>query len=195
MKFLTLIPIIGLAATLSACGHYYSYNDNGHRYSSNHPLAQPYVSAGREEAVTPESAGIVHSYISALDEAKADMQVEAIIPLEQEQGDARGFSLWVPSEGGLGSGFVFSGALQRKRLEDALETTPPGGEVRWKAGVQNFLFKPNSPIYQPHYSGGRCRDAVVLVTGGAQQHKTRGLFCQRAPGASWVMISALTPSF
>ncbi len=196
MKLQMLIPVFTLAVSFSACGHYYSYNDGGYRYTSHQPVTQPYVSSGHQQTQTSgESVGIVHSYVSALDEAKADMATEKVVSAESEELYTDSFSPWVKAESGLGEGYVFSTGSHRKRFEDALETTPQGGEVRWQAGSQAVLFKPNSAIYQPYYSGGRCRDAVVMVTGGVQQHKTRGLFCQRAPGASWVMVSKLGSAF
>lgn len=187
---------VALAAVTAACTPYHTqyYRDGDHYVPIQR--VQPYVSAGNvQDAHAPQpEVGVVHSYVSALDEAKADMATETTHDVVEE-GSFESFSLWVPSEGGLENGFVLSGDARRKRFEDALSTTPQGGEVRWASGSQMFLFKPNSAIYQPYYSGGRCRDAVLMVTGGPQPQKTRGLFCQRAPGASWVMISALGPSF
>ena len=77
----------------------------------------------------------------------------------------------------------------RTRLNDALSTTPLGGTAKWNSGNLTFMFVPNSPVYTPHHSGGRCRDGVFAIYGdGFTDQCLRGLFCQSGPGANWLLI-------
>lgn len=110
--------------------------------------------------------------------------VEIIQPRTSSQMDN---DLWGTPPESVGKGVTLMDSDLRRRLNDALETTPMGGAARWKYGAQKFMFLPNSAIYNAHHSGGRCRDGILVDYNNAQQQRTRGLFCQTGIGTDWFL--------
>ena len=151
------------------------------------PQTQSYVSAtsaGDEDA----------AYVAALEEAqneyaREEQAVNDVVAaaLPETTLPATG-DLWARPLTSAGQGVTLKNEDTRRRLNDALDTTPLGGSARWEAEPLKFLFLPNSPVYTPHQSGGRCRDGVFAVYGdGFNDQRIRGLFCQTGPGADWLL--------
>jgi hypothetical protein len=93
--------------------------------------------------------------------------------------------LWGKPPTFLGSGVTIMNKQIRKRFNDAIATTPVQGKVEWRYGKSQFIFMPNSEIYQPFYSGGNCRDGVFIHFDGKTNERTRSLFCQQGIGSDW----------
>lgn len=96
--------------------------------------------------------------------------------------------IWGTPVDSIGEGVTLLNPNARARLNDALETTPVGQNVNWKIGNTNFVLMMNSPLYQPFYNGGSCRDAVFIATNLNLNDRKRGLFCQSGQGADWFLL-------
>ncbi|MFZ2620758.1 MAG: hypothetical protein WAX89_07800 [Alphaproteobacteria bacterium] len=100
--------------------------------------------------------------------------------------------LWGKPPASTGIGVTLADDEMRSRLNDALTTTPLNGQARWENQGLVYIFLPNSPVYMPHRSGGRCRDGVFTVYGdGFTNQKVRGLFCQTGPAADWLLLASV----
>ena len=96
--------------------------------------------------------------------------------------------LWGTPPGALAQGVTLLDESLRKRLNDALQSTPLSGEARWTVGYHQFVFMPNGEIYHPYRTGGSCRDGVFIHYGGAAEEKVRGLFCKQGQGGDWYLV-------
>lgn len=96
--------------------------------------------------------------------------------------------LWGQPAGSVGEGETLLDENLRRRLNDALATTPVEGEARWNVGTQQFIYMPNGPIYSPFRSGGSCRDGIFISYNGEMEEKVRGLFCRQGVGSDWYLM-------
>ena len=140
------------------------------------------------------------AYVSAMEEAQAEWdaqtdpaaEVEVIEHLQAQQVDdswADSTTLWGRPPASTEDGKTLLDESLRQRLNDALQTTPLGGSAKWQEQNLTFEYRPNSPVYKPHFSGGRCRDGVFAIYGdGFTDQRFRGLFCQSGPGADWLLL-------
>ena len=178
MKRILLI----LSLALAAC--------QGYTPASQTPRVASYVSASPEQVYVDE-------YVSALDAAQAEHAAQEFEQTPQEETSVAtatkhqwedATKLWGRPPTSTSQGVTLTDENLRQRLNDALETTPLGGTAKWDAANLTFLFVPNSPVYTPHHSGGRCRDGVFAVYGdGFTDQRFRGLFCQSGPSADWII--------
>jgi hypothetical protein len=204
-KFVYLLCIGSVLASCTAPSVYNPYVQGVHK------KGVPVVSAtrGTDEYISRETKSY-KEYISALEEAKqenaSDQKTEDVIDayvseLQSEQITGNSFleytkldgrkhkSLWRNPVGSVGEGVTLMDMSLRKRFNDALSTTPIGSQAKWHYKNKNFIFMPNSDVYQPYYSGGRCRDGVfVNFDEMGREEKLRGLFCQKGRGADWYYI-------
>lgn len=96
--------------------------------------------------------------------------------------------LWREAPLSEGEGLVLADDEAQVRLNDALQTTPSGSKAGWESAGLTITVIPNSPLYTPYHSGGRCRDAVVAIHGdGFYDEAKRGLFCQQGNGSAWLL--------
>lgn len=132
-------------------------------------------------------------YVSALEEAIAEFDAPDTLLTENNATAAPAPSIVGETAGVLGtpaggSGVTLLNPAMRSRLNDALKTTPTGGDVKWTAGDLTYSLAPNSPVYTPQHSGGQCRDALLTIYGdGFTNIRKRSLFCQSGPSADWVI--------
>lgn len=97
-------------------------------------------------------------------------------------------ALWGKPPAAVGDGITLMNPETRKRLNDALSTTPVDGEAKFRYGSRQFIFMPNSKVYQPYRTGGRCRDGIVIHYDEQGEEQLRGLFCQQGRGADWLLL-------
>ena len=96
--------------------------------------------------------------------------------------------LWGRPAGFIGYGDTLIDGAARLRFNDALATTPLTSEAKWQTKNIQFVFYPNSELFQAYRSGGRCRDGVLIAYNGNEKDQLRALFCQIAPGSDWYVV-------
>ena len=129
-------------------------------------------------------------YVSALEAAREEFETTADAPSPTHtRPHALDTSHGILGTPAGGTGVTLLNPAMRTRLNDALKTTPTGGEVTWTGGDLTYTLAPNSPVYIPQHSGGQCRDAVLTIFGdGFTNMRERSLFCQSGPRADWVIV-------
>lgn len=179
-------PLFLLLGLMSACTQqqWDSFTQAGKTQKNpNAPDSISYVSATPS---VPEP-----QYVSALEEAIAEFDTPDTPILTENSATTpsiAGETAGVLGTPAGGNGITLLEPAMRARLNDALKTTPTGGDVKWSAGNLTYSLAPNSPVYTPQHSGGQCRDALLTIYGdGFTNIRKRSLFCQSGPSADWVM--------
>ena len=188
MKIITLTIILISSLALTAC-HQSGYYHQQHQYTQPQPNTVPYVSAHHanyKEYVTEPQKNSGQEYISAWLEAQMEEERNGI-SVNQQNSKPRS-DLWGTPPGIVGAGVTLINKSMRESLNDALSTTPLNGQAKWKYGDRQFMFMPNSEVYQPYHSGGNCRDAIIIHFGNSSQERLRGLFCQQGRGSDWLLV-------
>jgi hypothetical protein len=159
--------------------------------ASSTPLSEYTVSSKKADESVTTSAAMERAFMDAIaqtDDSEKEGSTatdasgvlgKATVTSLSEEG------LWGKPPAFLGDGVTILNKQVRSRFNDAIATTPSEGKVEWRYGKNQFIFMPNSPIFQPFYSGGNCRDGVFIHFDGVKNDRTRGLFCQKGPGADW----------
>lgn len=171
-------------------------NSKAYVYRDQARMAQEYISAledAKEEGGLNAPAGAkvpsLDEYALTSDEEMEQafqevlLQTDAGVVGKADDGDFG--ALWGRPPAFLGEGATILNKQIRGRFNDAIATTPTEGKVEWRYGKHQFIFMPNSAIFQPFYSGGNCRDGVFIHFDGVKNDRTRALFCQKGPGADW----------
>ena len=125
------------------------------------------------------------SYVSATVSDKELISAFEDVVKEDPNGFIAG---WITPRGELSSGITLKDEEGRKRLNDALNSTPLGSEAKWKIGNVSFVLTPNSKIYTAYKSGGICRDAFLLIYDNVSEDIKRGLFCKKGIASNWLKI-------
>lgn len=165
-------------------------------YSPPWQSGQPYVSArqGGQAYVSSHpsvnEAELIAAY-DALRNEDATQQQPAPTTAQGNLGVAPDLVLahiWGLPPESMGRGETLLPTTLRRRLNDALNSTPVGQDVEWRYINGQFRFLPNSEIYIAHHSGGRCRDGILVMKTETDNFTKRGLFCQPGPGADWLLL-------
>lgn len=208
MFFRKLVYISFTGSLLASCAAPGGFSPYGQEvYKKGVPVVS--ASRGTGEYISRETTSY-KEYISALEQAKKDTHLknepvnlidEYVLGLQDEQKDSKSTFIqynepitpltfiWGKPAGSVGEGVTLMDSSLRKRFNDALSTTPVGSQAKWGYRGKSFIFMPNSDVYQPYHSGGKCRDGIfVNLNEDGQEEKLRGLFCQKGRGADWHYI-------
>lgn len=188
MTLRTTIPLLCVAALFTGCAQpravVSSHSVYGSPYISKQHLAEKeYVSALMEAQMEESVKGA-----SPLVQANPMPKVAPVVSGHLQPQVSRISALWGKPPGAVGQGITLMNPETRKRLNDALSTTPVDGEARFRYGSRQFIFMPNSEVYQPYRTGGRCRDGLVIHYDEQGEEQLRGLFCQQGRGADWLLL-------